>query len=264
MSLSVAGMLQAGETPNLEAAIVKDLGNALEREMPELVAPGRARPARAPANDRLEPLLAEAVLHAPSFTLRGGTREILRGIIARGLGLRDERHARPRRRDAAVRRPRLARPASMRRRPAPGRRRSGRRSRRPGSSTRWSPTARRAASPDFPMRPRSCAPPAATPCRCRSPRPCWRVLRCSAAELPAPARDPRRSCRSSMTTASRSAAPATAGRSPAARAWYRGDGRRGSSWRSREIPSPGWRRARSRPAPAPTSPASHATRSSAT
>jgi hypothetical protein len=32
--------------------------------------------------------LAETVLHAPSWTLRGGTREILRGIIARGLGLR--------------------------------------------------------------------------------------------------------------------------------------------------------------------------------
>jgi hypothetical protein len=28
------------------------------------------------------------VLHAPAYTLRGGTREILRGIIARGLGLR--------------------------------------------------------------------------------------------------------------------------------------------------------------------------------
>ena len=28
------------------------------------------------------------VEHAPSFSLRGGTREILRGIIARGLGLR--------------------------------------------------------------------------------------------------------------------------------------------------------------------------------
>jgi hypothetical protein len=28
------------------------------------------------------------VLHSPSWTLRGGTREILRGIIARGLGLR--------------------------------------------------------------------------------------------------------------------------------------------------------------------------------
>jgi hypothetical protein len=25
---------------------------------------------------------------SPSFTLRGGTREIMRGVIARGLGLR--------------------------------------------------------------------------------------------------------------------------------------------------------------------------------
>jgi acyl-CoA dehydrogenase len=92
MSLSVAGMLQAGATPNLEAAMVKDLGNALEREIPELirlVAPGRAGAGAADgANDRLEEFLREAVLNAPSFTLRGGTREILRGIIARGLGLR--------------------------------------------------------------------------------------------------------------------------------------------------------------------------------
>jgi alkylation response protein AidB-like acyl-CoA dehydrogenase len=92
MSLSVAGMLQAGATPNLEAAIVKDLGNTLEREIPELVrlvAPGRAGAGSQPgANDRLEEFLREAVLNAPSFTLRGGTREILRGIIARGLGLR--------------------------------------------------------------------------------------------------------------------------------------------------------------------------------
>jgi hypothetical protein len=87
MSLSIAGMLQAGETPNLEAALVKDLGNAFEREIPELVrllAPGRRRA----TNDRFEEVLAETVLHAPSWTLRGGTREILRGIIARGLGLR--------------------------------------------------------------------------------------------------------------------------------------------------------------------------------
>jgi hypothetical protein len=32
--------------------------------------------------------LAVSLLAAPSFSLRGGTREILRGIIARGLGLR--------------------------------------------------------------------------------------------------------------------------------------------------------------------------------
>src|SRR6185437_11871566 len=79
MSLSVAGMLQAGETPNLEAALVKDVGNVFEREIPEivrLIAP-RRRPGERGA---LEALLAEAVLNAPSFTLRGGTREILRGI----------------------------------------------------------------------------------------------------------------------------------------------------------------------------------------
>lgn len=40
------------------------------------------------SNDRFSRLLAEAVLHAPSFSIRGGTREILRGIIARDLGLR--------------------------------------------------------------------------------------------------------------------------------------------------------------------------------
>src|SRR5215469_13098123 len=87
MSLSIAGMLQAGETPNLEAALVKDLGNAFERQVPELarlLASGLAFA----ANDRFEEVLAEAVLHAPSWTLRGGTPEILRGIIARGLGLR--------------------------------------------------------------------------------------------------------------------------------------------------------------------------------
>jgi acyl-CoA dehydrogenase len=88
MSLSIAGMLQKGEMPNLEAAVVKDLGNAFEREIPELVRLLAPRGRRAGGNDRFEETLAEAILHAPSFTLRGGTREILRGIIARGLGLR--------------------------------------------------------------------------------------------------------------------------------------------------------------------------------
>ena len=88
MSLSVAGMLQAGEMPNLEAALVKDLGGAYERGVPERArALTRRRPGKA-AGDRLEAALADSVLHAPSWTLRGGTREILRGMIARGLGLR--------------------------------------------------------------------------------------------------------------------------------------------------------------------------------
>jgi hypothetical protein len=32
--------------------------------------------------------LANAILNAPSFSIRGGTREILKGIIARELGVR--------------------------------------------------------------------------------------------------------------------------------------------------------------------------------
>ena len=87
MSLSIARRLQAGETPNLEAALVKELGNAFERSVPEtarLVGPAESRAAA----DRLEEVLRKTILHAPSWSLRGGTREILRGIIARGLGLR--------------------------------------------------------------------------------------------------------------------------------------------------------------------------------
>ncbi len=91
MSLSVAGMLDAGELPDVEAAIVKDMGNRFEREVMEAIRlavplePTRAGDANAPtvANQ-----LATALLYLPSYTLRGGTTEIMRGIIARGLGLR--------------------------------------------------------------------------------------------------------------------------------------------------------------------------------
>ena len=84
MSISVAGMLEAGQTPITEAALIKDLGNSYERMVPEIV---RCAMDRHPSK-RFLATLNECILHAPSFTLRGGTREILRGVIARGLGLR--------------------------------------------------------------------------------------------------------------------------------------------------------------------------------
>ena len=37
MSLSIAMMLQAGQNPNLEAAVVKDVGTSFEQEIPEVV-----------------------------------------------------------------------------------------------------------------------------------------------------------------------------------------------------------------------------------
>jgi len=89
LSRSVAGMLQAGEDPALQAALVKDLGNVLEQETVEVV---RllidVEPSEEDGNPPLVAVLAHLVMTAPSFSLRGGTREILRGIIARGLGLR--------------------------------------------------------------------------------------------------------------------------------------------------------------------------------
>jgi len=88
MSRSVAGMLQAGEDPALQAALVKDLGALVEQEIPD-VARGlvKAEPDVTSMRDFCA-VLAYTMMHAPSFSLRGGTREILRGIIARGLGVR--------------------------------------------------------------------------------------------------------------------------------------------------------------------------------
>ena len=84
MSISVAGMLENSRVPDLEAALVKELGNSYEKNVPELVRLVlRKRPSHS-----LSRALNECILHAPSFSLRGGTREILRGVIARGLGLR--------------------------------------------------------------------------------------------------------------------------------------------------------------------------------
>jgi acyl-CoA dehydrogenase len=88
MSLSVAGMLQQGEMVNLEAAVVKDLGTNLEKELPEVIRLVAKRGRSPNQADLMEEALASGVLNAPSFTIRGGTREILRGIVARGLGLR--------------------------------------------------------------------------------------------------------------------------------------------------------------------------------
>ena len=90
MSLAVAGALAAGEAPEIAAALVKDVGTRLESEIIEvarmLTATLGVEPD--PEGAGMAGLLAQAVLHAPGFTLRGGTNEILRGIVARGLGLR--------------------------------------------------------------------------------------------------------------------------------------------------------------------------------
>jgi alkylation response protein AidB-like acyl-CoA dehydrogenase len=89
MSISVAGMLQAGKEPVVESSIVKDLGTLWEQKLPDRVRDLSAFLEADEANRvTLDEQLAFATMIAPKLTIQGGTTEILRGIIARGLGLR--------------------------------------------------------------------------------------------------------------------------------------------------------------------------------
>lgn len=86
MSLGVALMLSRGDNPAQPAALVKDQGALVEQAMPDIAHTlfgGRAEP-----GSTLAQAMRYATLAVPSFSLRGGTREILRGIIAKGLDLR--------------------------------------------------------------------------------------------------------------------------------------------------------------------------------
>jgi hypothetical protein len=86
LSVSVAQALAAGTPAANEAALVKDLGTRFEQDSVELVADLMDYlDADDPA---LRVLLAIARAHSPAFTLRGGTNEVLRGVISRGMGLR--------------------------------------------------------------------------------------------------------------------------------------------------------------------------------
>jgi len=89
MSISVASMLEAGKVPETEAALVKDLGTNWEQALParvrDLIPVSHVDPGNQVDFDTL---MGFATLIAPKLTIQGGTREILRGIIARGLGLR--------------------------------------------------------------------------------------------------------------------------------------------------------------------------------
>jgi len=88
MTLSVTQKLAEGGSPAVEAALVKDLGTSFEQQLPVLIADALAADGACDARPQLIKTLAYITQMSPSFSLRGGTREILRGMIARGLGLR--------------------------------------------------------------------------------------------------------------------------------------------------------------------------------
>jgi alkylation response protein AidB-like acyl-CoA dehydrogenase len=88
LSLGLSALLARGESPVVQAALVKDLGTEFEQAIPNLLADMLGSTADEPPPEALLRTLAYLLQVCPSFSLRGGTREILRGVIARGLGLR--------------------------------------------------------------------------------------------------------------------------------------------------------------------------------
>ena len=88
MSIATTARLAQGESPVIEAALMKDLGTQLEQDIPVWIADELAASDQAVTDDELLRTLSYVTQVAPSYSLRGGTREILRSMIARGLGLR--------------------------------------------------------------------------------------------------------------------------------------------------------------------------------
>ena len=78
-------MIDEGRSPSVESALGKDLGTQFEQEvMARIQTLVDVEPSLG-SSSTFQRLLARAVLVAPSWTVRGGTNEILRGVIARGL-----------------------------------------------------------------------------------------------------------------------------------------------------------------------------------
>lgn len=88
MSIAVTARLVEGDSPVVEAALIKDFGTTFEQSLPATLADTVYADPSHPPGDELQRTLAYLNKVSPAFSLRGGTREVLRGMVARGLGLR--------------------------------------------------------------------------------------------------------------------------------------------------------------------------------
>lgn len=85
MSRCVWGALGTGQSPVIEAAMVKDLGTNFERDSLEIVRDALVADDRLADDTEIHALLAVTAALAPTYTLRGGTNEVLRNMIAKNL-----------------------------------------------------------------------------------------------------------------------------------------------------------------------------------
>jgi 3-oxocholest-4-en-26-oyl-CoA dehydrogenase alpha subunit len=85
MSYSVARMIDRGDSPLVESAIGKDLGTQFEQDVLSQIARLLEEEPTLSTSSTFLRLLSRAVLVGPSWTIRGGTNEILRSVIAKEL-----------------------------------------------------------------------------------------------------------------------------------------------------------------------------------
>ena len=78
LSLSVARLIDAGEAPGAESALVKELGTRFEQEVLDAVWRLVDEEPDEGSESVFLRLLAAGIIGAPSFTIRGGTNEVLR------------------------------------------------------------------------------------------------------------------------------------------------------------------------------------------
>ncbi|CAJ1509625.1 acyl-CoA dehydrogenase family protein [[Mycobacterium] holstebronense] len=86
MSTAVADALERRQPADIPAAVVKVLGTTTEGDIADFADLHAGDDSAIESGHR--ELIMSAVDQRPGFTLRGGTNEVLRGVIARGLGLR--------------------------------------------------------------------------------------------------------------------------------------------------------------------------------
>lgn len=85
LSLGVAQVLDKEGDVGVSAALVKSVGTKFEQKVPEVARLLLTVYPRLDAERKVERFLAQSILHAPGFTIRGGTSEVLYGIVAKGV-----------------------------------------------------------------------------------------------------------------------------------------------------------------------------------
>jgi alkylation response protein AidB-like acyl-CoA dehydrogenase len=85
LSLSVARAIDRGAAPSIESSLVKEMATRFEQDVVTAVLAYLDDAPDLEDDSLFGRLLATAALTQPSFTIRGGTNEVLRSVAAKGL-----------------------------------------------------------------------------------------------------------------------------------------------------------------------------------